>query len=164
MTDADIKRLIGMALGAFPSYQERDMRPTAILWSKVFADISYPIAEAALVKVLTTAKYWPTPADIREAALLLTKKNGPPAAADAWLEVLEKLNPHLRPAWSHPLIGKAVQALGYVALCVSETPAIDRAHFLRIYGQLLEREKDDEQNLVVIRLIGGTLELTGGAS
>jgi len=71
------------------------MRPTANLWSEMLSDIPFDIAKAALIKVLATARFWPTVAEIREAAASIANP-GILTPAEAWGQVI-----------------KAVQEFGY---------------------------------------------------
>ncbi|HMM22946.1 MAG TPA: replicative helicase loader/inhibitor [Selenomonadales bacterium] len=163
MTFEEAKKLVIMGLSAFPHMQDHDMRQTAILWSKLLADLDCSLAEAALVKVLMTAKFFPTVADIREAADSMKSREGqPPAPEDAWSEVLRNLNPYKAPTWSHPLIGEAVKVLGYRNLCESEHPGWDRKNFFDIYEALMRRNKEERLNQTVIGLVGGHLQVLSG--
>ena len=49
------------------------MQPTAVLWEKALSDLDYPTAEKALIKVLSVSRFFPTIADIREAATQITQ-------------------------------------------------------------------------------------------
>lgn len=63
---------------------------------------------------------------------------------DAWGEVarqMQDIGRYRTPAFSHPLITQAVnQVGGWQALCESDNLVADRAHFLRIYEELVRRE------------------------
>lgn len=85
MTHQEIKVLIQWAAANFPHIQQKEMGPTAELWYKMLADIPYDIAEKALIKVLATARFFPSIADIREAAVDIVQPL--PSAAVAWEEV-----------------------------------------------------------------------------
>lgn len=142
---SEAAQLVGMAAANFPGQQERALDVTARLWHQLLGDLPYKVAEMALVHVLATAKYWPTVAEIREAAARLT---GPQllTAGEAWAEVCEQMRrvgSYGTPEWSHPIIGRAVEAMGgWRHLCMSEEPMADRAHFLRIYDTLAARERE----------------------
>ena len=94
MTLQEVKKLLTLTVANFPSLQEKDLRSTALLWQKMLGDIPYDVAEKALIMVLTKAKYFPTVAEIREAAAEL--QFGRPMAADeAWGLVLDAIRHYL---------------------------------------------------------------------
>ena len=88
MTKQEIGALLALATANFPSMQEKDMRPTANLWSEMLSDIPFDIAKAALIKVLATARFWPTVAEIREAAASIVNP-GILTPAEAWGRVIK---------------------------------------------------------------------------
>ena len=90
MTLKEATNLVGLAIANFPNMQEKDMRPTAKLWMQMLSDIPYSIAEKAILRSLSTAKFFPTVAEIREAAVLLTKPEIP-TAIEAWGEVMNAI-------------------------------------------------------------------------
>jgi len=95
MNRKEIINLLGIATANFPNMQNKDMQPTAVLWEKSLSDIEYRVAEAALIKVLSTSRFFPTIADIREAVSQLTQ----PKVMDAM------------DAWG--LVGQAIKRYGY---------------------------------------------------
>ena len=95
MNRKEIINLLGIATANFPDLQQKDMKPTAVLWEKALSDVPYDVAEKALLKVLSTSKFFPTIADIREAVGQLTQ----PRTLDAM------------EAWG--LIGEAIRKYGF---------------------------------------------------
>lgn len=77
---------------------------------------------------------------IREYGLIdQNRKN----SAEAWGEVLEQVGrtgSYGVPEFSTELIKKAVQCVGWRDICLSENIGVERAHFLRAYDRLIERE------------------------
>src|SRR5690554_198287 len=73
MTRSEVAKLLSLATANFPAMQERDMRPTLVLWEKMLSDLPPEVAEAALLKVLVSAKFFPTVAEIREAAVQISQ-------------------------------------------------------------------------------------------
>lgn len=69
-----------------------------------------------------------------------------PTPEEGWEEVREQMSRvgyYNSPSWTHPLIARAVKAVGWRDLCVSEQPDISRAHFLRVYKAFQERAQTD---------------------
>ncbi len=151
-----------LALAGFPSMQDRDMLATARLWEKLLSDLEYELAEAALAKILMTARFFPTVADIREAAVALKPRpDEAPPAADAWEEVRKKISPYRAAEWSHPLIGRAVSVIGGRTLCEAEYDMSRR--FMDIYETLRRRQKDEVENKAVAAIMRADIrQLTQG--
>lgn len=144
MTRDEAKQLVALAVANFPTLQAKDMRPTAVLWQKMLADIPYAVAEKALLKVLATCRHFPTVADIREAAAQISQPQLP-SPAEAWAEVyseMERCGIYRAPKFSHPAIEKTVRALGWYDMNTSEEIGVVRAQFMRIYEQLAKRESE----------------------
>lgn len=162
MNTPEAAKLIAIALTIFPEHGDKDLKTMAQTWSMVMGDLSYQQAQQALVKVLRHSHFWPKPSEIIEMAKSMLPE-GIPNAEDAWIEICKNLNPYKRPEWSHPVIEKAVKTMGYMQLCTSENPSIDRAQFLKIYQTLGSREEDRQENEVVVLLTSnGGLKLIRG--
>ena len=86
MNEIEAENLLTLAVGAFPSMQDQNMGPTARIWAKVLSDIPYKVAEGALVRTLSTAKVFPTLAEIRAAVVMNTQPR-PLTSGKAYQEV-----------------------------------------------------------------------------
>jgi hypothetical protein len=79
---------------------------------------------------------------LRELALNGTRLIG----GEAWGEVMREISrtgSRGSPKFSSPLIGKAVDCIGWNTICQSQNISVERAHFLKIYDSLAERERND---------------------
>lgn len=145
----------------FPKLTEGNVEEKVGVWHLLLADLDYQLAQQAVVKMLRHAKYEPKPADIIEVVRSMQQSNIP-TAEEAWDEVQRNLDPYRTPEWSHELIGQATRTMGGVrVLCESINPGIDRAQFIKIYNNLLNRKQDQAENIVVVRLVGNTIKLIG---
>jgi hypothetical protein len=68
-----------------------------------------------------------------------------PTAGEAWTIVLDEIRRvggnYGAPAIKNELIQKAVDAVGWKEICLSERPDIIRAHFTKAYEALVEKRK-----------------------
>jgi len=161
MDKKEITNLLGLAAANFPNIQGKDLRPTAVLWEKMLSDMPYDVAENALIRVLATAKFFPTVAEIREAAVINTQ----PQILTAG-EAYEKVLKAIRNFGSYkeaealasldPLTCKATQAIGWRSLCLSEEPDIIRAQWRKAYEALAQREQTEAKVPEALK------QLTGG--
>ena len=118
------------------------------LWFKQL--IPYQLAETGLNKWVSTNKWSPTIADIREMASSISHGDLPDWG-EAWEEVCKAIK-HFGSyragealSFLSPLTRKATERIGFRNLCMSENPSADRANFRMIYESLAEREKKNAQ-------------------
>lgn len=148
MTRDEVKQLLGWALANYPSIQERNLRPTAELWHRMLSDIPYEIAEKALMSVLAKAKYFPTVAEIREAAAEIINPQLP-SAMDAWGEVMRAARDYGYYRQEEglnslsPLTRRVVRNIGWREICLCEQPDIIRGQFRMAYEQYAKREREE---------------------
>ena len=162
LTLEQAKKLVAMALLGFPSMQDKAIASVQMskLWQRLLYDMPYEIAEKALLKVLMNTRYFPTVAEIREAAeSMMSKANGIPAAEDAWEEVCRNLDIYRKPNWSHPLISKVVKLIGFRNMCCSENLSVERGQFFKIYTQYEKRARDQKQNDSVAAIVGKVTDM-----
>ena len=158
MTTQEANRLVAVAVAAYPSMQDRDLAMTARVWERALADLPLAVVERAVLKLIMTRMFFPAVAEIREAAESLLNK-GHPTPEEAWGEVMPQLNPYRAPHYSDPLIHRAVQAVGYLSICMSEHLGVERAHFLQIYQAFLRRADDTATNESIEKIAGPAKEL-----
>lgn len=153
MTKEEAKQLVGLAAANFPALQDKDMRPTAILWQKMLEDIPYEVAEKAVLKVIATNRHFPTVAEIRSAVAEIMQPDGI-APGEAWGLVLETVRRYGFYRQKEALaslpedVATAVRHLGWQEICLSEQPEIVRAQFMKVYEQVINRER---QSMVMPR-------------
>lgn len=164
MTKQDAIKLVAAAVSCFPNLMERDMKPTAQVWFDMLNDLDYTLAQAALMKVLSTARFFPTVAEIREAAASLMPSDVPQAEI-AWGEVVravQKVGYMRTPEWSHPVIGGVVQAMygSWKSCCETmqvDTAGVDRRQFLDMYATLSRRTREDALLPPMVKALAASL-------
>lgn len=112
------------------------------VWHALIGNLEFSLAKKALLFVLQNSKFEPKPADILDAIKQASALNsGRPSTNDAWEEVMKKANIYkANIEWSHPHIQKAVRTIGMRNICSSECIGVERAHFIKIYDSLNERQ------------------------
>lgn len=137
------------------------------LWYRELQDIPYNVAEAALRKWVSTNKWSPSIAEIREIASEITHEEIPDWT-EGWerccraiskygfyrqKEAMESLD---------PLTRECVKRLGFNQLCMSENVAADRANFRTCYEALAKRKKIDQQMALPLREAISQIQQTSG--
>lgn len=131
-------------------YSRENLLPNAQameLWFRQLQDIPYPVAEAALNKWVSTNKWSPSIAEIRELAAEI--KNGKlPDWGEGWEETCKAIKRfgfyRAQEAIESlsPLTRETVKRLGFTNLCMSENPSADRANFRTCYEIVAKREQE----------------------
>lgn len=134
MNRTEIINLLGIATANFPNLQQKEMKPTAVLWEKALADIPYEVAEKAIIKVLATSKFFPTIAEIREATAQITQPRTIDAM-EAWGLIIEAIRKFGYTRQKEAMeflpsdVGEMVKRFTWWELCMSENPDTLRAQF-----------------------------------
>jgi hypothetical protein len=154
MDKGQIASLVNFALSCYPMNQDKDPLKIAEAWSIMLADMPYELAGYAVKKCIAQSKYFPSVAEIRDAAT--TKLPEIPTAEAAWEEVRKKIGSgstlinlqynRIKPEWSHKLIERAVEAIGLWELLNSENQSYDRTQFLKFYESFKQHEVSNRRD------------------
>lgn len=139
------------------------------LWYRELQDIPYNVAEASLRQWVSTNKWSPSIADIREAAA--TMQTGvTPDWGDGWEKVLAAIRKYgsyrIEEAMQSfdPITRKCVERLGFKNICMSENISSDRANFRMLYEQMQERKKKESQIALPLQKIIAEISMGNGKS
>ncbi len=156
-------RLITILAAAYPRVTLSEA--TVELYSRMLADLDFANAQAAVVQHIATNPHFPSVAEIRRIAVERTC--GLPTPLEAWMEVRVQMQAHgiyEAPTWSHPSVGRAVDAIGFRNLCMSENISVERAQFLRAYEAIRDQWILREQARPVEQLPrGSTMRVIAGS-
>lgn len=145
MSPLEIKKLVAVLVASFSS--SRISMDTVGVYERMLSDLDYVVANAAVERLLATAKFLPTIAEIREACLALSSGEKLPGG-EAWGIVLSAIRkygyvrvPGKDFEWEDRIVAKCVTALGWNELCSSENVQADRARFIELYDKLASTER-----------------------
>jgi hypothetical protein len=160
----DIQQVINVLLAAFPNFKPSE-QTTEIYWQTLH-DIPTEELRAGVLHCLTESgrAFAPSVGEIRGAvAELRGMLANVPSSYQAWQEVqtqiLENGGEFGNPAWSNPLVEKAVKRIGWRNLRMSDFPESERARFIACYEQLVSRAEREEMLIPEVR---GYIEANGG--
>ena len=154
MTEKDAVSLVAMLMAAYPRVEVP--KATIGVYQKLLSDLDLCAARCAITRHIASSQYFPSIAEIREAALAFARPRLP-SPGEAWAEVMDLLSSvgsYSTPKFSHAAIKKAVKAIGWRNLCFSENIAMERAHFLRIYGSFQEQEQEEANIFPLLDKLG----------
>jgi hypothetical protein len=125
-------------------------------------DLTFEQVLAALSKLCKTAKFFPTVAEIYEAAESITntaQNTGVLEPGAAWEEAMRNVREnHVYKPWvfSTPEVEQAVKQFGKMELVQLEESGVNtaRAQFMRIYEGCVRRSKEKKQNEDVLKKLG----------
>lgn len=116
--------------------------PTIAVYDRLLADIPPDDLQTVVDQCLAECKFLPTIAEIRERYHALTRKLGQPSASEAWGEVTQQIRAvgYIgTPTFANPVTAQVVKMMGWRDLCLGENMVADRAHFMKMYDQVVER-------------------------
>lgn len=150
MTPAEAAKLVTIALANYPTpasfLGEDAVAGMASGWAMVLVDIDYADGQAALVRYMATEPdKLPGPGHLRR--IVSESVHGRRRSGlDAWGDVKAAISADGRyrtPRFADPLVARAVEAIGWVAICDSEDEMVERAHFARAYDALAVAAAED---------------------
>ncbi len=148
-----ILRMFDLLGEIWPRDAERISPLTIEVYSRVLADVDDRTLQAAVVKIVSEATFWPKPAEMRAACLTLTRPEIP-TAHQAWAEVKAHLRAgHSKDPW-HPLTWEALEGIGgwqSFAMSQREDESYWLTHFVKSYDALAGRERERQRMLPEVR-------------
>ncbi len=152
-TENDVLQCFAVLGAAYPNYGPK--KETISLYIRLLADIPGDALEKAVLEHLGRNNWFPTIAELRNAAFALLEAADPtPDEYQAWAEVqaeIQRVGHIGQPQFSHPLIARIVEQFGWRYLCLSEDPVPDRAQFLKAYGGQAARAREETRRLPEVR-------------
>lgn len=157
-TEVEILKCLEELMQAYPNYTVP--ASTIPLYVKYLADVPVDALQLAVEGYVAgmmrdQAAFFPIVGELRNAAFDILDAASPlPSEYDAWAEVVARMQDtgHVRqPVFSHPLIARTVEQLGWRYLCLSEEPVADRAHFVKAYNSLAAQVRREQRNLPQIK-------------
>lgn len=154
------KKEFGLFASALRTYYPKEQilpnQQAMELWYRELQDIPYTVAEAGLRKWVSTNKWSPSIAEIRE--MTSTVQHGDIADwGEGWEQVIMAIRrygsyriPEAMESFD-PITRQCVERLGFRNICMSENIAADRANFRMMYEQIANRQKADNQMSVPLR-------------
>ncbi|MGV8153409.1 MAG: replicative helicase loader/inhibitor [Alkaliphilus sp.] len=152
MTKQEGLIILGILKTAYPRFytniQKNEVENAVLLWSEMLTDYSLDVIKIAIKKLIAESVYPPTIADVRKSLVSVSKGDGI-SVAGAWGEVhkaIRRFGSYQEEKALESLsktTQKIVKYMGYKYLCLSENQMADRAHFIKMHSQLVEREQKD---------------------
>lgn len=148
-------------VSAFPNAKQLPEETLAI-YGRALSTLSPAEVSAAMMLLVRTAKFFPTIAEILEAARNIKEHvNGEtvPAASEAWEMTMNCVRrTGIYGKWDLPEpVAKTVRAFGKEELCMLEMNAVNtaRAQFMRMYQEQIDRAKQKAESEETIKALGG---------
>ena len=141
---SNIFPIIRQLFSCFPHAEGSD--GTIAQYVRLLSDIPAETLQIVVDQSIAECRFVPSIAELRERFHALSGEMSIPLAAEEWgrVELAKRREGRSwKPQFKNPLTQKAVLILGWSNLCLSDNPVADRAHFIKIYDQLVERGRRD---------------------
>lgn len=157
----DIYKVLSPFLLAFP--ESKLAGEGLSVYARVLDHLSPEVVEAAMHKCMRSAKFFPRPSDIVEAAGEITQEvsgeSGTPDAGQAWAEAMKLVKergPYQKWEYSCPEVEAAIKRFGRMELCMLEETAVNtaRAQFRDIYNSEAKRAHAKKETQEVFNKLG----------
>lgn len=143
MQAVDVTRLVAMLAAA---YRDTKLtRETCEVYETMLLDLDFEVAKQAIARLIATAKWFPTIAEIRTAATDIQRgpvRKGGEAFGDVLAEV-RRTGAYGAPSFEDPVVTECVRLVGWLTLCRGDNEAADRARFIDLYDGLAARGRTD---------------------
>lgn len=165
----------------YPNYKLTEQ--AVMLYVKVLADVPDDALEASALDICSRpGAFFPTAGDWRAKAMdLLLAISGVPLPIEAWEEAVKviyrcgdywryPIGNRREPEYSHPLIERTVEAIGYRNILESTNTEVLRAQFLKAYEALRDRQESELRMLPAVKQVeqkyiaSGIMQLAEGMS
>lgn len=127
---------------------------TVAVYLRLLQDIPPHELQIVVDQCLAECKFLPTIAEIRERWHALTRFLPALTGSEAWGQVqaeITRIGSWGSPHFEDERIEQAVKAIGWMNICQSETPGVERAHFIKIYDAITERREREQKLLPAAR-------------
>ncbi len=144
-TKAEIIKLIMIINEAYPDAKYTTSEQLVDLWVRILGNYENSVLCAATYKLISESPYVPKIADIANQVKSLATINQK-TAAEAWGDVTAAIRKY---GWNRQPEGRAslelrtrrvADMLGWQYLCASEDTMADRAHFMKMYDAVLNKD------------------------
>jgi hypothetical protein len=160
----DIASILAVIAVAYPNFAVTEQ--TTEVYLQILSDIPADELKAATLHCISESgrKFAPSVGELRGAVAELRGMSANlPSSFEAWQEVGKQISINGgdfgNPVWSHPIVQKAVEAIGWRNLRMSEDATADRARFIQCYEQFQQRAQNENLLLPEVR---GYIESNGG--
>jgi hypothetical protein len=151
MTETEGLRLVTNIVAAWPRPPLGD--ETIEIYLEHLIRLDYATTARAVARLLRTAKFLPTIAEIYEAEArermgglgVLTPEEAWAVVQDAFRKV-GSYRPFPGDTVGGEFLKRAVDMIGWETLCLSDNPIADRAHFFRVYEAVITRQREHVQH------------------
>ena len=152
--NTSIAPILRQLVSAYPHAQPT--LETIAVYDRLLRHIPAAELQVVIDQCIVECKFFPTVAEIMERYRAAIHVEARITAADGWQEVTRAFwqDGYTRTPNFTPITARVVASLGWRELCMSENQMADRAHFMRMYEQIVERDERES------RLLPGTRALT----
>ena len=155
-------KLLRQYLSAYPNASMAD--GAWAIYARALSSLSIEEINAAMLKLLRNSKFFPSVAEIFEAAKSVreyAQQDALPTAAEAWAEAIDLVRKYgIYKEWEYscPEVEHVIECFGRYELGMIEENAVNtaRSQFMRMYNEIGNRAKEDRENEAVLEILPKT--------
>lgn len=153
-----VMEICGLLAAAYPRFELQAQ--TIEVYARCLTDLPDAVLEAAAKDCIARSRFFPTVAELREAAHGITHA-GEETAFEAWEQVMRSFRMCDQcPSFRNPRIKKALDGIGGWRLVgLSDNTVADRARFIQAYNVYQERDKRQQLSLPEVRRLAEGLKM-----
>ena len=148
---------------SFPNSAGKVTETTVAMYYRLLRDIPDEELQITIDQCIAESRFLPTIAEIRERWHALNTV-GQLTATEAWEQVtkeIKRIGSWGAPQFDNEITKRAVDAMGWINLCQSDVPGVDRAQFHRIYDGLSARGNQAQRMLPASRQLAERKAIAG---
>ena len=148
MNAIEVSKIIGMLEVNYKNFKVSNDDAALELWFRMLKDLSYKQCDLAVQRIIMENEFPPVIATIRKA--VRDSNSQVPASSDAWGEVEQALRTYnMRQDKKaieslSPITGQVVKSMGWWCLWNSTNQSTDRAHFMKMYKEIADKERQEQ--------------------
>jgi hypothetical protein len=162
----DVIEILAMLGAAYPRFSPT--KETVQVYTQLLADLPADYLRAAAMQCATSGDFFPSVHELRRAASDLQRGVlKVPEVYEAWEEVIQRAHETMtyfghnedgewvekneEYQWSHPVVKRVAESLGWPRFFPGENLSTDRAHFFKMYEAAMRKFTDENLMLPEVR-------------
>lgn len=142
MKRSETAKLVAMLMAAYDKPKDVE---TSSVYERMLEDLDFTTAHKAIARLISTSRFFPTVAEIREQAFAI-EHGDRRSGAESWQDVtaaIRSVGYIGTPRFKDPIVANIIGRWGWYKMCVEGDEISDRARFIEMYNAMARREHEN---------------------